>query len=397
MSEQNEGTQPSASVSRPESGRWCIVAARSILVVLAIALVTLTGIPMVMSFASEGAPRIGTNAFVSAAGPGNIALAGTCGVSSLRGAAATLLVQARRYDATNSTLATALSLCVTNRWLKSIRFHGRPVVHNDFASRTGLAARPGLADKKVGIEVDIYPGNTLNRNTGPEAQGIRAYGEYLDLYTTIGRLANSAIPRAGDDRPLSTGPVLIATLRLPVTARPGDYPFDWYAALVQVQGLTGTSDMVFPSRSEGYAGTFIPHIAVVGAADLQPLTFRAGSSALAGGLTGIRLVLKRSAGTELFVMVVATIPGLLAVLLGAALFVRKRRFGPEGFFGIAAVLLAVLPIRAVLVPSNLNTLTAVDYLLGFEMALLAAVAVLGLAREIRRSRAGGDGNADSSD
>jgi hypothetical protein len=45
-------------------------------------------------------------------------------------------------------------------------------------------------------------------------------------------------------------------------------------------------------------------------------------------------------------------------------------------------LLAVLPIRLVLVPSNVTELTLVDYWLGFEVAVLAAVACLAVRRTL---------------
>jgi hypothetical protein len=47
---------------------------------------------------------------------------------------------------------------------------------------------------------------------------------------------------------------------------------------------------------------------------------------------------------------------------------------PEGIAGVAAVLLAILPIRLILVPGEISDLTLVDYWLGFEMAVLAALA-----------------------
>jgi hypothetical protein len=45
---------------------------------------------------------------------------------------------------------------------------------------------------------------------------------------------------------------------------------------------------------------------------------------------------------------------------------------PEVIVGVAAILLAILPIRAVLVPSDITVLTLVDLALACEIAALAA-------------------------
>jgi hypothetical protein len=47
--------------------------------------------------------------------------------------------------------------------------------------------------------------------------------------------------------------------------------------------------------------------------------------------------------------------------------------------GVAAFLIAILPIRAVLVPAYLNGLTLVDYALGTEMAVMVAATIVVVA------------------
>jgi hypothetical protein len=87
--------------------------------------------------------------------------------------------------------------------------------------------------------------------------------------------------------------------------------------------------------------------------------------------------LHRTAATQVYVVVVALIPLLLGLLLLIVFSMGHRTgslVGPEGIAGVAAVLLAILPIRFVLVPGEISDLTLVDYWLGFEMAALAALA-----------------------
>jgi hypothetical protein len=99
-----------------------------------------------------------------------------------------------------------------------------------------------------------------------------------------------------------------------------------------------------------------------------------------------RLVLARPLSTQGFVLAVALIPLLLACVLALVLSSRDSRgdgSAAESVTGVAAVLLAILPIRLVLVPGDVSELTLVDYLLGFEMATLAAIAALAVSRDLR--------------
>ena len=94
------------------------------------------------------------------------------------------------------------------------------------------------------------------------------------------------------------------------------------------------------------------------------------------GQTVLTIRLARPASTKLYVFVLAVLPLIFALLL-LIVFVRRpagAAIRGEVIAGIAATLLAVLPIRLVLVPSELTGLTLVDYLLGLEMALLAGLA-----------------------
>ncbi len=63
------------------------------------------------------------------------------------------------------------------------------------------------------------------------------------------------------------------------------------------------------------------------------------------------------------------------MLLAVRLSVAPPR-SVEGLAAIAAVMLAILPIRSVLVPANISSLTLVDFVLASEMATLAAGAAL---------------------
>ena len=104
--------------------------------------------------------------------------------------------------------------------------------------------------------------------------------------------------------------------------------------------------------------------------------------------------------TRLFVLCLVLVPAILIGL--AAPVLRKKARTVEGLFGAASIMLAILPIRTVLVPGEIGSLTLVDFVLGTEMALLAAwtAAVflwptVTLRDVLRRPHTSGHGGGDS--
>lgn len=72
----------------------------------------------------------------------------------------------------------------------------------------------------------------------------------------------------------------------------------------------------------------------------------------------------------LFVVCLIGIPLLLIGLLGLRLSAGTQR-STDGLVGVIAITLAILPIRAVLVPGDMSSLMLVDFALAGEMAALA--------------------------
>lgn len=89
----------------------------------------------------------------------------------------------------------------------------------------------------------------------------------------------------------------------------------------------------------------------------------------------VALRFNRSGITRAFIVTIAVIPLILGILLCTLLFAANSSHPmvPDGLAGVAAVLLAILPIRFVLVPPEVSELTLVDYWLGLVMAMLAAI------------------------
>jgi hypothetical protein len=186
--------------------------------------------------------------------------------------------------------------------------------------------------------------------------------------------------------------VPLGQMTFPGTLETSRYPFDWYATQGSLIFTTGDypGPSVVPTT---IGGEDVKHsIGVLRDADIAPLTLKAAVQS-----DGLILVLERPGRIRLFVIATAAIPLLLTCLLLIVLVgswretpIRRRekpnRIGIEILVGVAAILLAVLPIRAVLVPAGFVGVTLVDYGLGFEMAFLAFVVCLAARSILWESR-----------
>ncbi len=178
---------------------------------------------------------------------------------------------------------------------------------------------------------------------------------------------------------------------LPLVAAPQEYPFDWYSLRddfsVTIFYLDGEKDeeiVARPTKSDEPP----VNVKVFGEPALSPLILTASTAKPPRELdhgASLTVRLERSATTRWYVTVIAWIPLLLAVLLCIVLLranAAEGRIGLEAVAAVTAALLAVLPIRFVLVPAAVAELTLVDYWLGFEVAVLAAVACLAVRRTL---------------
>jgi hypothetical protein len=121
------------------------------------------------------------------------------------------------------------------------------------------------------------------------------------------------------------------------------------------------------------------------------MTVATGSGTLLGeNAVAVRFVLQRPAGFALYTYWIAAMPFLLILGLFVMYACRKGRKGggaveytPERTvpalheiaFGVAATLVAILPLRAVLVPSALPNLTRLDIVFGIGITFLVASSI----------------------
>lgn len=151
---------------------------------------------------------------------------------------------------------------------------------------------------------------------------------------------------------------------------PQDYPLDEYSLDLGAVARLDGAVVYHRHGSNGKAFELPLTVSAVAATDMRGLR----AEQRGDGHVEIAIRLTRRAPTKAFVISLLLIPLLLTAVLAQTTKSRKAE-STETVVGAAAVLLALLPIRAVLVPSDIAGLTLVDYALAFEMALLAALVV----------------------
>jgi hypothetical protein len=168
---------------------------------------------------------------------------------------------------------------------------------------------------------------------------------------------------------------------LPLYGKPDAYPLDWFtfAGQFTVRGPAWLAEDL-PSTLQ------VSFITLPGVGDfdfeLQPKSLDAGV---------VRLHIDRERSTKRFVIGLLALPFLLA----AVLFGLTTLHGVGGpadsrnlVLAVAAAIFALLPIRQVLVPSDVEGLTTVDWCLGAAVLVFMAIAVwsLGLSMAAGRKR-----------
>jgi hypothetical protein len=189
----------------------------------------------------------------------------------------------------------------------------------------------------------------------------------------------------------------ISSVEIPMHGQTLLYPSDWYyfTSYVDVE-VTGLS--LFHNEKDGlHFGFFLP-------LDLQvapPTSQMAGTKlscgqerwiAVTDDVRSFDLVVIRSSQVKWFVYGVALMPLVLSLLLAYMLFFSPthQNLGNEAFtrdsiLAVAGVVIAILPLRTVLVPSEVQGLSRVDFILGAELVMIVCLALIGYARHIWRT------------
>jgi len=246
-----------------------------------------------------------------------------------------LRLHVRRLDMQRDVATVSPSLCLTARAL--LRLRARPSSRGPRQALVELISDSYLLVKPPfhRAEVVVY----LHSSRPPS--------DY-EATVPLGRYEGQA-PSGGVERRLPSW-------TLPIVGSSQDYPLDQYAFAVSGQLMLPPDlssmrlDAAFETGQQGLRGDQ--------GTDRDFLVVR----------------VSRARAPQAFVVGLLLIPLLLIAVLALA---RRggSTSGTETIVGAVAVLLALLPIRAVLVPADITSLTLVDYALGAQVALLATIVV----------------------
>jgi hypothetical protein len=165
----------------------------------------------------------------------------------------------------------------------------------------------------------------------------------------------------------------LENVQLPISGYPENFPLDTYVIGGQM-GISLPSGVTLPTSPSGTSTTLPLSVVPTVSTGLRGFRFIDFTEDGRDG-TEIHVHVRRSAQAILFSFSLALVPILLMVVLFIVARTTRQAKGLDFLIGSAAILFAVLPIRAVLVPSGLSTLTLIDYLLGWEVGILALFAV----------------------
>ena len=81
---------------------------------------------------------------------------------------------------------------------------------------------------------------------------------------------------------------------------------------------------------------------------------------------------------RLYVLSLAVTPLLVALIAMFLVLERSKNEEPDVqslILGLFAAFLTILPLRPILVPSDITTLTTIDFILGLDMMVIVAIGV----------------------
>ncbi len=262
-----------------------------------------------------------------------------------------LTVTIRDLDTAQETADANLSLCVGDQVLKNLTVAGggaRPLSHG--LSVSGLSASFLQSMFRVSYQGSI-PETSLTRTVS-----IQSILEQADSSGT-------------------RGPVDLGVVSIPLFGNATDYPLDSYSAtgLWVVSLPVNMVDATSSSIGDAWTGP----TDVAATPDADNIAWYWGFAQGPGDIIEANRILT----VKVFVLLISVLPlllfiGLLSLLQSLIGETNRARFPAELLVAIGAFLLAIIPVRAVLVPSDISQTTVIDYILGTEMAVMVASSLM---------------------
>jgi hypothetical protein len=293
---------------------------------------------------------------------------------------ARLTLVVKRLDTAARTMTVEYYLCVPYRL--QLRMTHLKLSGTAEAQEKILVGKARMSpwESKLHRRYESTPVGVITEDSEPSLSTIQLEESSAIPHTALVNLLHDNI---GHEHRRWTPVVDLGSETYPIASAPRRYPFDWYALKVW---LRVDFFPYFYGLVRGKEGFPFRLYSVLAGPTYAPLNLKVSTEYTRDLEHGVFFEFTHGGATRLYVIVIALIPLVLELLL-CIVFVRLRRsdrqLGLEAIAGVAAVLLAILPIRAVLVPQTAVELTLVDYILGFEMAALAAFACVAVWFNLR--------------
>ena len=279
---------------------------------------------------------------------------------------AELNVEIISFDVASQTISARLSLAFNDSVVAHIQFF-------DAARRAFLPLTAVRQDTWANLLVGIQLTACLTSSfTTENCERPVATAPFSDLVSSDGQhaaLAGFSVP---------------GTVTLPVSGWPNRFPSDVYE-LRMTPYVRLSPGLVFPFTEPGAYTTFVPtNIYITADPGLADHTLTVVEDSPTNPLI-IGLLIGRSRLYQITIYIVALLPLLLGAVIAHISLRRRQPVFDLGFFaGLIAAMLAILPLRAVLVPTDLGAegLTLVDDILVLGVLLIAALLFFQYARVI---------------
>jgi hypothetical protein len=279
---------------------------------------------------------------------------------------ANLNVDLTSLDVAARTISVRLSLSFSNSMVRHLWFTDSP-------KSAGMPLLAAPRNKWADLLVSIQPTSCLVN-----------FGTAENCGTPVATIPLGDLVASGGFTAATSGSSVPETVTLPVSGWPNRFPSDVYDLDMNDPGIASLPDsVVLITNNTIFAG--VPTTVTIGAdPGLADHTVTISEYSSTNGPV-IDLHIGRPGLYQTTVYIVALLPLLLGIVVWHIWFNRKQPSFDLGFIaGLIAAMLAILPLRAVLVPTDLDTvgLTLVDDILLLGVLLIAVLMFFQYARII---------------
>jgi hypothetical protein len=328
----------------------------SLILTVMISMLTASGVSPTWPYSGSAPPISGGLPFLMSPTNSGTALRE---IYRARSALPILYIETSSIDIPSRTISLNLSLSLSTSTIA----HLRMAVSNQSKS-VPLTTVPRRSWAQFQVEITLGP--CLPYLSSPDCG--------TTVTVSLGRLISP------DGTPADDAVSIPVSTVVPVDGSPARYPADSYIARITPSIIFDNPvslDAAAARKSNGKC--YVPPVVFISTSPGSSIPDNYSVTVIAESATKpmiVALIINRPVYYEITVYIAATLPLLLAIVLALAWTGDEGRssFNPAFVAGLIAAMLAILPLRAVLVPPDLgsDSLTAVDDILLLGVMFIAA-------------------------